>query len=87
MTYFVALSGIPNTQLKYCLKEKHPMLTCVFHPIDPMRVVEEDEAETLRASGVWFDSPTEAKAYRAKVEQDIKKEKAKAKDKLEEKSK
>lgn len=65
------------------------MLTCVFHPIDSMRVVEEDEAETLRASGVWFDSPTEAQAYRAKVEQDIKKEKAakKAKDELKEKSK
>jgi len=65
------------------------MLTCVFHPIDDMRVVEEDEAEALRASGVWFDSPTEAKAYRAKVEADIKREKAskKAKDELKEKSK
>ncbi len=69
------------------------MLTCVFHPIDAMRVVEEDEAETLRASGVWFDSPTEAKAYRVKVEDDIKREKAekakssKAKDELKEKSK
>lgn len=52
------------------------MLTCVYHPIDAMRVVEEDEAEALRASGVWFDSPSEAKACRAKVEQDIKKEKA-----------
>ena len=52
------------------------MLTCVYHPIDAMRVVEEDEAEALRASGVWFDSPTDAKAYRSKVEQDIKKEKA-----------
>lgn len=65
------------------------MLTCVFHPIDAMRVVEEDEAETLRASGVWFDSPAEAKEYKAKVEADIKKEKAskKAKDELKEKSK
>lgn len=63
------------------------MLTCVYHPIDAMRVVEEDEAETLRASGVWFDSPTDAKDYRAKVEHDIKKEKAeKPKDKLKEKS-
>jgi hypothetical protein len=74
------------------------MLTCVYHPIDDMRVVEEDEAETLRASGVWFDSPTLAREYRAKVEQEIKKEKAdkalaekpkseKSKDKLQEKSK
>jgi hypothetical protein len=69
------------------------MLTCVFHPIDAMRVVEEDEAERLRALGVWFDSPTEAQNYRIKVETDIKKEKAaKAKaevgtDKQKEKSK
>jgi hypothetical protein len=69
------------------------MLTCVFHPIDAMRVVEEDEAERLRASGVWFDSPRDAQNYRIKVETDIKKEKADkakaeaAKDKLKEKSK
>ncbi len=69
------------------------MLTCVFHPIDAMRVVEEDEAERLKALGVWFDSPTEAQNYRIKVEADIRKEKAdkaradSAKDKLKEKSK
>lgn len=65
------------------------MLTCVFHPIDSMRVVEEDEAERLKASGVWFDSPKDAEAYRLKVEADIRKEKAdkKAEDKLKEKSK
>lgn len=50
------------------------MLTCVFHPIDSMRVVEEDEAERLQASGVWFDSPTKAKEYRLKVEDEIKNE-------------
>ncbi|MDD5211914.1 MAG: hypothetical protein PHV62_05825 [Sulfuricurvum sp.] len=50
------------------------MLTCVYHPIDDVRVVEEDEAERLRASGVWFDSPTEAKQYRLKVEEEIKNE-------------
>jgi len=65
------------------------MLTCVFHPIDDMRVVDEKEAERLRASGVWFDSPKDAEAYRIRVETDIRKEKAenKAKDKLKEKSK
>ena len=52
------------------------MLTCVYHPIDPMRVVEDDEAERLMASGVWFDSPLKAKEYRAKVETDIKNENA-----------
>lgn len=50
------------------------MLTCVYHPIDPMRVVESDEAETMKASGVWFDSPAKARAYRAKVEDEVKNE-------------
>lgn len=50
------------------------MLTCVYHPIDDMRVVEEDEAERLMASGVWFDCPAKAKSYRAKVEDEIKNE-------------
>jgi len=52
------------------------MLTCVYHPIDSMRVVEADEADKLKASGVWFDSPAKAQDYRALVEEDIKKEKA-----------
>ena len=48
------------------------MLTCVYHPIDDFQVVEADEAERLKASGVWFDSPLKAKEYRLKVEQEIK---------------
>lgn len=51
------------------------MLTCVFHPLDPMRVVEEDEAESLQATGVWFDSPQKARDYRVKVEQEVLEEK------------
>jgi hypothetical protein len=50
------------------------MLTCVYHPIDDMRVVENDEADRLKASGVWFDSPKKAKEYRAKVEDEIRQE-------------
>jgi len=50
------------------------MLTCVFHPIDPMQVVEEEEATRLMASGGWFDCPAKAQAYRAKVEDEIKQE-------------
>lgn len=50
------------------------MLTCVYHPIDDFRVVESDEADRLKASGVWFDSPAKAKAYRLKVEDEIKQE-------------
>ena len=52
------------------------MLTCVYHPIDAFRVVEEDEAERLLASGVWFDSPLKAKEYRENVEKEIKDESA-----------
>lgn len=50
------------------------MLTCVYHPIDDMRVVEEDEANSLKASGFWFDCPAKAKSYRKKVEDDMKAE-------------
>jgi len=50
------------------------MLTCVYHPIDDCRVVDEDEAELLIASGVWFDSPAKSKASRDKVEEEIKHE-------------
>ena len=61
------------------------MLTCVYHPIDSMQVVEEDEAERMLLTGVWFDSPTKAREYRAKVEDEINleaKEAAKPKAKL-----
>jgi len=57
-----------------------------------MRVVERDEAERLKASGVWFDSPLKARQYREKVENEIKQEseaeklKAKPKGKHHEKS-
>lgn len=50
------------------------MLNCVYHPIDDMRVVENEERERLLASGFWFDTPTEAQAVREKVEQGIKDE-------------
>lgn len=50
------------------------MLTCVYHPIDPMRVVEQDEAEQLQSTGVWFDCPSKASQYRNKVEDEIKQE-------------
>ena len=55
------------------------MLTCVYHPIDEVRVVESEEADKLKASGVWFDSPLKAKQYREKVEMEIKDEKSKDK--------
>jgi hypothetical protein len=64
------------------------MLTCVYHPIDAMRVLEEDEAVGLLASGVWFDCPKKAEDYRSKLEEEIKQESRaeKPKRKLKEKS-
>ena len=50
------------------------MLTCVYHPIDPMRIVEGDVAEDMLASGGWFDCPKMAREYRRKVEDEIKEE-------------
>ncbi len=54
------------------------MLTCIYHPLDHYRVVEHEEADRLKASGVWFDCPKKAKAYRAQLEEDVKNEKAQA---------
>lgn len=50
------------------------MLTCIYHPIDPFRVVEETEATRLKALGIWFDCPKKAQAYRDGVEDKIKNE-------------
>ena len=47
------------------------MLTCIHSPIDPMRVVEQDEAERLKQTGVWFDCPKKAREYRTKLEDEI----------------
>lgn len=50
------------------------MLTCVYHPIDSCRVVEDDEATKLKDTGVWFDCPRKAKAYKDEVSRDIQNE-------------
>lgn len=50
------------------------MLNCVYHPIDAMRLVEEEERERLLASGFWFDSPLDALAKRRAIEQHVEEE-------------
>jgi len=55
------------------------MLTCVYHALGNMIVVEDDEAQRLFDTGVWFNSPKTAREYKAKVEQDILNEKAQEK--------
>lgn len=47
------------------------MLSCVYHPTDNMRVVDEEERVKLVASGAWFDTPIEAKQLRAEYERRI----------------
>lgn len=59
------------------------MLNCVYHPIDEMQVVDNEERDRLLATGVWFDHPLKAKEYREKIEKELQQEsepkKAKAK--------
>ncbi len=47
------------------------MLCCVYHPTDNMRVVEDVERDKLLATGVWFNTPNEAKQLRADYERRI----------------
>jgi hypothetical protein len=47
------------------------MLNCIYHPTNDMRVVEDDEYETLLATGVWFKHPNEAKKVREDYEKRI----------------
>lgn len=60
------------------------MLNCVYHPIDEMRVVDNDERERLLASGFWFDNPLEAKAYKVNVEAEVKEERKRKKSNIKE---
>ena len=50
------------------------MLTCVYHPIDPCRVVEDEVADKLMATGVWFDCPKKAKKYKEMVQIEVENE-------------
>lgn len=46
-------------------------LTCVYHPVYEMQVVEEPHAAELVASGLWFYHPNEAKKVREHHEEQI----------------
>jgi hypothetical protein len=60
------------------------VLNCVYHPIDEMRVVDNSEREQLIETGYWFDNPDEAKAYKDKLQNEIKEEKKVKKPKIKE---
>ena len=49
------------------------MLCCVYHPVEKFRVVEEDVRDKLLETGVWFNTPTEAKLLRKDYEERIRK--------------
>lgn len=61
------------------------MLTCLYHPLDDMIVVEEEDAQKYRDMGVWFDHPLLAKDYRKKLEKELKEERSRAVKKLKKK--
>jgi hypothetical protein len=44
------------------------MLNCVYHPVDEMRVVDDEERQRLLATGYWFDHPNAAKQKRETYE-------------------
>jgi hypothetical protein len=47
------------------------MLHCVYHAVDDMKVVEDDERNRLLATGYWFSCPKMAKEMRDKFEKRI----------------
>jgi hypothetical protein len=47
------------------------MLACVYHPLGTMRVVEDEEAEELIATGVWFNSPKTARESKEAIAKEI----------------
>lgn len=52
------------------------MLTCLYHPTEDLRVLDDEteEFKKLLNSGVWFRHPTDAKNMREKHERKILKE-------------
>lgn len=47
------------------------MLNCIYHPTEPMRVVEDVERDRLIGTGLWFDTPNDAKQVRTDYERRI----------------
>lgn len=47
------------------------MLNCVYHPVDEMRVVDDEDRQRLLETGYWFDTPAEAKQKRDTYEKRI----------------
>jgi hypothetical protein len=47
------------------------MLNCIYHPVEGMKVVEQEEYDDLIESGVWFDSPDKAKELRENYEEKL----------------
>lgn len=47
------------------------MINCIYHPVYPMRVVDDEEYAKMLASGEWFKNPNEAKEVRKDYETQI----------------
>ena len=50
------------------------MLNCIYHPVYPMRVVDDEVYKDLLASGEWFKHPNEAKQVRQDYERQIRRD-------------
>ena len=50
------------------------MINCIYHPVYPMRVVNDEEYEELLAGGEWFKHPNEAKNVRKDYEEQIRRD-------------
>jgi len=53
------------------------MINCIYHPTYPMRVVNNEDYETMLSSGEWFKHPNEAKEVRIKYEKQIRRDQRK----------
>lgn len=53
------------------------MINCIYHPVYPMRVVNDEEYEQMLASGEWFKHPNEAKQVRNDYEKQIRRDSGK----------
>ncbi|HXK00706.1 MAG TPA: hypothetical protein VNF93_02330 [Buchnera sp. (in: enterobacteria)] len=53
------------------------MINCIYHPVYPMRVVDDEEYEKLLATKEWFKHPNEAKQVREKYEGQIRRDEGK----------
>lgn len=56
------------------INERPVMINCIYHPVYPMRVVNDEEYGALLATGQWFKHPKEAEEERLRYERQIRRD-------------